>query len=53
MMRGMFKRKLKDFNEKIQNNTDTLLEKLQWNEGDADEDDELLAKHEFRQRFVR
>ena len=24
MMRGMFKRKLKDFNEKLQENTDTL-----------------------------
>lgn len=51
MMRGMFKRKLKDFSEKIQNNTDTLLEKLRYNNGDED-DEEMIAKLDFKQRFV-
>ena len=52
MMRGMFRRKLKDFAEQQQNNDVDLLERLKFKRIDEDQEEER-AKTEFRKKLMQ
>ena len=52
MMRGMFRRKLKDFAEQQQDNDVDLLERLRFKKLDEDEEEEK-AKSEFRRKLMQ
>ena len=53
MMRGMFRRKLKDFAEQQQDNQDQIpmVERLKFRKLNQEEDEEK-AKREFRKKFM-
>ena len=53
MMRGMFRRKLKDFAEQQQDNQDEMpmVKRLKFRKLNQEEDDEK-AKREFRKKFM-
>ena len=52
MMRGMFRRKLKDFAEQQQNNDIDLLDRLKFNEIEEEEEEEK-AKGDFRMKLMQ
>ena len=52
MMRGMFRRKLKDFAEQQQNNDVDLLERLKFKRIDENQEEEK-AKTEFRKKLMQ
>jgi hypothetical protein len=54
MMRGMFRRKLKDFAEMQQEQQEdiSLFERLKMKKYDREEEEELRAKDEFRKMVI-
>ena len=52
MMRGMFRRKLKDFVERMEENNEPLIQRLKFSKLIQEAEEDTKAKDEFRMKFM-